>query len=208
MDNTATSTTLTPKLWNPNSATLWSLPFTPIFGAWLHAKNWKELEQPLRAKKSMYWVYGYFVFIIISMYLTDNAAKAIGLAYLIAWNFISARGQIKYIKENNIHYEKKKWWKPISIAVVASIIFVTVTIAIASATTPSIDEVLESESVSIVTQIYREQLNREETCKSVTIKQKLSGELYDAVAFLDTGNTVNISIEIKNDQILVSIPEQ
>lgn len=30
-------------LWNPNAAVNWSVLFTPIFGAWIQAKNWKAL---------------------------------------------------------------------------------------------------------------------------------------------------------------------
>ena len=42
-----------PKLWNPNAATLWSLLFSPVFGAWIHAKNWEELGNEEESRNSM-----------------------------------------------------------------------------------------------------------------------------------------------------------
>jgi hypothetical protein len=38
-----------PALWNPNAAANWSLLFSPMFGAWLHMKNWAALGEPERA---------------------------------------------------------------------------------------------------------------------------------------------------------------
>ena len=44
------------KLWNPNAAANLAILFSPIFSAWLMAKNWHELGKPDEAKKSMMWV--------------------------------------------------------------------------------------------------------------------------------------------------------
>ena len=43
-------------LWNPTVAANWSLLFSPILGAWLHAKNWAALGNEVKEKQSMYWV--------------------------------------------------------------------------------------------------------------------------------------------------------
>jgi len=53
---------------DPSAEAVWSLLFTPILGAWLHAKNWQELNQADRAKKSMIWVYGGFVFLLAELW--------------------------------------------------------------------------------------------------------------------------------------------
>ena len=44
------------KLWSPNATANLALLFTPIFSAWLMAKNWEELGKPDEAKESMTWV--------------------------------------------------------------------------------------------------------------------------------------------------------
>ncbi len=131
MDNTDTSTATTPKLWNPNAAVNWSLLFTPILGAWLHAKNWQELNQADRAKKSMIWVYVGFVFLLAVLLLQNSyVSPAPSLIFFIAWYFSSAKGQVKYIKENNIQYQKKTWGKPLLIGLAGLVFYVAVSVSI------------------------------------------------------------------------------
>ena len=44
-------------LWNPNAAANWSLLFTPAFGAYLHAQNWRAMGEQDRASASMRWLF-------------------------------------------------------------------------------------------------------------------------------------------------------
>ncbi|MBM4028330.1 MAG: hypothetical protein FJ280_23495 [Planctomycetes bacterium] len=208
MDNTDTTTAVTPKLWNPNAAANWSLLFTPILGAWLHAENWKELGQHDRAKKSMIWVYVGFVFLLVVLFLPDNVGYIPGPAFILAWYFSSAKGQVKYLKENNINYEKKAWGKPLLLGLAGLVAYFVVIFGVISATEPSLNEVLESESVSLVTEIVQNQLGGTATCKAVSIVKEVSDGFYHAVAYLDNGNKLEIAIEYKGDQIFVTIPEQ
>ena len=104
MKHSESLTESAPKLWNPNGAFFWSMLFTPIMGAWLHAKNWKELNQPDKAKKSMQWVYAGFAFLIVVLFLPDNIGVLPGLIYLVAWYFISGIEQAKYLEKNDINY--------------------------------------------------------------------------------------------------------
>lgn len=207
----------TPRLWNPNAAANWSLLLTPIFGAWLHAQNWKELDQLDRAKKSMIWVYIGFVFLIVALFLPDNFGSGPGIIFIIAWYFSIAKGQVKYLKENNISYNKKAWGQPLLLGIAGLVIYFAIAIGVITATEPtpnevlnepSITEVLESESVSLVTQIVREQLGGAAMCKAVSINKALSEDFYHAVAYLDNGNELKIVIELKGDQIIVTIPDQ
>jgi len=98
------------KLWNPNAATNWSLLFTVSFGAFIHFKNWIELGQPARAKTSLIWA-------IVGMVIT-LAAPTLALPYLMIWYFINGRSQTKYLKENNIQYQKKGWGAPLLMGVI------------------------------------------------------------------------------------------
>jgi len=126
MDNTSTTTEARPKLWNPNAALGWSFIFTPILGAWLHAKNWRVLNQPERAQQSMIWVYVGFVLLIVYLFLPVNV-NLIGSVFLVSWYFLSANKQVKYLKENNISYAKKGWVKPLLLGLAGLIIYVLIT---------------------------------------------------------------------------------
>jgi hypothetical protein len=110
------------KLWNPNAATNWSILFTASFGAFIHFKNWKELDQPTRAKTSLIWA-------IVGMVIT-LAAPTLSIPYLMIWYFINGRSQPKYLKENNIQYQKKGWGAPLLImAGLVCLLVVLITLA-------------------------------------------------------------------------------
>ncbi|WP_432721793.1 hypothetical protein R0381_002112 [Jeongeupia wiesaeckerbachi] len=95
-----------------------SLIFSPIFGAWLHAKNWRTLGDEEKAEQSMLWAYGGIGILILLMFLPSSSGGPIGLGYLLAWNFFSARQQAMQIKERlGDNYKKKHWGKPVGIAI-------------------------------------------------------------------------------------------
>lgn len=110
----------TASLWNPMAVLLWSLLFTAIFGAWLCAKNWRALGNEEKAKKSMYWAYaGIAIYVIVMFIPADQPARMLGMVYFFVWAALSSMWrQIKYVKEK-LHnaYVKRKWGKPIGIAV-------------------------------------------------------------------------------------------
>ncbi|HCG7068563.1 hypothetical protein [Vibrio parahaemolyticus] len=112
-------------LWNPNAVVGWSVLFSPIFGAWLHSKNWKELGEERNAKQSMNWVYGGVVVFILVIFIPEKIASTISLGYLLSWYFSSGQQQVKHVRENlDNRYNKKSWLKPITIAVVGLASFV------------------------------------------------------------------------------------
>src|ERR1051325_2512370 len=51
-----------PSLWNPSVASAWSLLLTPIFGAVLHALNWRELRHQNRQLGNIAWAVLYASF--------------------------------------------------------------------------------------------------------------------------------------------------
>ncbi len=139
MSNEKQVDTASVALWNPNAAVNWSLLFSPIFGAWLHAKNWNSLGDERKAKQSMYWVYGGIVFSILA--LIPGKSWSIGIVYLFGWYFLSAKQQIKYVKEKlDGVYEKKGLAKPIGIAIATLIGFVIVAGVIATNFDPNLQQ--------------------------------------------------------------------
>jgi hypothetical protein len=111
-----------PTLWNPNAAGFWSLLLTPAFGAWLHAKNWKELGHPDKAKTSMLWVYAFIAMWVTIWFVsaaTSPIPRVIFGVFIAAWWMKSGNEQYKYVSEQCPSYHKKGWTRPLVIAVVS-----------------------------------------------------------------------------------------
>ena len=132
-----------PALWNPNAAALWSIIFTPLFGAWLHALNWRALGDKDRETASMNWVYAsgalLVLFLLVEVLVPgdsnkgDAASRTIEFAFLLAWYFGSARDQVKFVKDElGGSFTRKHWRQPLLIGVAGFAIYVVLMIAIAA----------------------------------------------------------------------------
>ena len=198
------------KLWNPNAAANWSLIFTPILGAWLHAKNWEALGRPKDANRSMLWVYGGILFILGVTFapIPDAWSRVLMVVWLASWYFGFAKPQVKHVEAiqlNGVTYEKKAWLKPLG---AASVALLTLILAFGILSQPPMTEVLESQSVGLVTRIIAEKAGGKERCTRVKITETLSGGRYRALAYLNDGSILNISLEVRGDEFYVEIPPQ
>ena len=129
-------------LWSPNAAAAWSLLFTPVFGAWLHALNWRELGDTERERSSLAWAAGgavillaYLLIDTLSMnrQMGDEAERVIAGVFLLAWYFASARAQSRLVRERfGGSFERKSWRKPLLLALAAFGIYVALAVAIAA----------------------------------------------------------------------------
>ena len=129
-----------PALWNPNAAASWSLLFTPIFGAYLHMRNWEALGQPEKAASSKNWMIGSIVcallLVIVPMFLPDSKGvdalgRAFGFALLITWYYAIGKSQQAFVLGKfGKTYPRRGWSKPLLAAVGAVIaLFVVVFLA-------------------------------------------------------------------------------
>ena len=192
------------ELWNPNAAANWSFLFTMIFGACIHARNWRVLGKEELAKKSMYWMYGGIGAVILYLLLPESGFDYVLLiGPLLAWYFTMGKSQSKYLKANNIEYKPKSWAKPIGIGIVALILFC----GISAMLTGNSD--LEKSAIPVVNEIAREHFGPGAAkCIDVEIVKELKSGYYKATAYLDNGKSIIIIIQERgNDQIYVSIPE-
>lgn len=191
------------RLWAPDTSATLSLLFTPIFGAFLHTKNWEELQEEKKAKDSKRWLYVsiFIVFLSIGITLLGGNSTLINLIFFLLWYFIIAKKQTKYIKNNSIEYEKKSIFKPLFIA--TTLIFFLVLIISFLYTPTNVD--IEKESSKLVSEILKDNLNSNIKCKSVSIIKKVSNTFYNAEAYLDNEEKLNITIELKENNILVTI---
>jgi hypothetical protein len=123
-------------LWNPNAAANWSLLFTPVFGAYLQALNWRALGEHKRASGSLKWVYvggGLLAFyLLLSIFAHDDRAARgiahlVSFGFLLAWYFSSGKAQARYVKETyGTSYPRRPLGKPLLIAVACFVAFVVV----------------------------------------------------------------------------------
>jgi len=198
-----------PNLWNPLALFLWSLLLTPIFGIFFQAKNWKTLNNNKKFKTSLIWggVYvAYTIFHFIVLAITDfnnpsnllNISLGVGLILFLLWVALDAGAQRKYLKENNIEYNKKSLFKPVGIGAVAMAIYLLLA---AWVMIPSVEE----QAAELVTKIYKENYGSKIKCVKVKVDTKVTDELYKGTAYLDNGAEWKISIITKDDKILVKL---
>jgi hypothetical protein len=134
-----------PALWNPGAAASWSLFLTPVFGAFLHMKNWEALGEPDKAAAAKKWV-AITVVIIVGLtvaaaFRPDNQAlggilRLSGLGLLLTWYYASGKSQLDFVKSRyGKQYPKKGWAQPLLIAVAAVIgfFFLVGAVAVAAA---------------------------------------------------------------------------
>ena len=122
-----------PPLWNPNAAASWSLLLSPIFGTWLHMKNWQAMGDHERAANARKWLIAALAVLLVSIVLAvflparlDGLTRIVSFAFLIAWYYAAAKPQVRFVKEHyGDHYPRKGWLVPIATAIgliVASIL--------------------------------------------------------------------------------------
>jgi len=117
-------------LWNPTAAALWSLVFTPAFGAWLHMRNWERLGQPDKARQARYWFAG-MLLIALASYAAGAAGALLGrddlaapwwasLVLFGAWVAGAAYQQIKHVDDHHGEgYARRSWAAPILTGIAA-----------------------------------------------------------------------------------------
>jgi len=117
-------------VWNPNIATGWSIIFTVAFGSYIHALNWRTLDQQDRAKSAMVWFYISLAILILSIFIMEipiaygkeeqPVVYSLLFVYLLIWYFSAGRSQAKYIKEKlGSDYPRRSWDKPLLIGLMA-----------------------------------------------------------------------------------------
>lgn len=142
----ATPPDAAPPLWNPNAAASWSLLFTPVFGAWLHMKNWQALGQPEKAESSWRWVQVSAAILVAMILLSatvldgrvgDLLVRAGGFALLLSWYYTSARPQAALVLGRyGKNYPRRGWGKPLLLAVagwVAAVVVLSILFALIAA---------------------------------------------------------------------------
>jgi hypothetical protein len=196
-----------PTLWNPNAAANWSLLFTPIFGAALHAINWRVLGRPGRATANVVWIVVTAVFLVInavSVFLpgakgVDGAMKFVGLGLLIGWYFTQGKPQAQYVKEELPGgYRKRSWAAPIGIAVGGVVGYLVLVFALAFFLyRPSADDLAAEVRPLILAEWQKQPEMRGVTIQRITLEHK-GGKRY--AGFVDAtlnGQAERLALEVE-----------
>ena len=109
-----------PAIWNPNAAASWCLLFSPIFGTWLHMKNWQALGEPERAKSARIWFFAAIATLVITVGLQfvnvapDGVLRAVNFGFLIGWYYGGAKPQVVFVKSRwGDDYVRRGWSLPL-----------------------------------------------------------------------------------------------
>lgn len=115
-----------PALWNPNAASSWSLLFSPIFGAYLHMKNWQALGRPDKAEQCRKWLVGLVAFVLVAtlapvviknVALVDGLGRIGGFVLLITWYYAIGKSQQTYVFGRfGKTYPRRGWTVPLLVA--------------------------------------------------------------------------------------------
>lgn len=125
-------------IWNPSTVAGLSWLFTPAFGSYLQAENWRTLGQPERAAASKVWFYiSLLVLVALAAATVGLIGKTAagndavrggvnigGLVYFFIWYVASGRKQVSYVKETfGKTYAKKSMAKPIMAALACGVAY-------------------------------------------------------------------------------------
>jgi hypothetical protein len=198
-----------PHLWNPNAAANWSLLFTPAFGAFLHAANWKSLGNPGRAKVNFVWIGATASFLVVNLFtvfIPESKAFAgimqfAGLGLLCGWYFTQGRPQAQFVKEKfGGSYIKKGWTFPLAVGALSLSLYVGMIFGLATVSSRPTPEALAKE---VTPMIVRELQKKPElqgiAIQDLTLVHK-GGNTY--AGFLDAtlnGATERIPLEVTHD---------
>ena len=202
-------------LWNPTAAINWSVLFGPIFGTFLHYKNWVALGNPKQAGKAMY---GLIAAILLQAYLLNSTLTlnsgepplSIGatIVFLVLWYYGQAKGQVNVVRESyGSDYNKRDWTLPLGIAAACVGLLLTSPKFVAGANRQKIqamavDMVHQNMKKMGVTNLLENGIH----CTSVEIVEEVYPGHFKAEALMSSGAKLNIVIDKANDAMSVELP--
>jgi hypothetical protein len=118
-------------LWNPSIAIALSLLFSPVFGAYIVAKNWEKLGLHNRFTRSMLWAYGGAGGFLVDLHFFAGRGKFIPAGHLIfvLWALFNGLSQVLYFRrELHNKYLAKGWMEPVLMALTVILLIAAVAV--------------------------------------------------------------------------------
>lgn len=134
-----------PTLWNPLACGLWSLLFTPLFGATLVARNWHILRREDEAHMASIWIWLTLALLAVPSVLfacqMPIPALVVGLGLFllsVTWFATNCARQIKVVRaELNNEFFRARWTKPLLLAAACLIAYIGLFFLVELVQTPS-----------------------------------------------------------------------
>ena len=102
------------RLHEPLPTAILSFFFTPLLGALMISSNWKKINKPENASKTMMIFYAYLVVLVASYFAPPLVIFPIIIVLILIGFWFNVHHHSKYLKEHNIHYTSKSVVKPIA----------------------------------------------------------------------------------------------
>ena len=203
---------------NANAVGFWSLLFSPIFGAWLHAINWRELGEPGKAKQSWVWVFGGGFVLVAVCFLNWTNLLPHAMLYTkyfnmltVAWWIHSGQKQYKFVQATWPDYQKKSWTRPLLFAGLMTIWVFGLSLAIGFDQYTALErkrfELIQTKAVELVNESIPEQEKGTYLCTHVFIGNEATAGTFNAVAYYDDGDVLDIVIRSDGQEIQIGPAE-
>lgn len=110
------------EIFSPNASAGLSIIFGPVFGTFLHMKNWKALGNPEAERNSLIWLSISVILLAVFLALnfiqgfgdfTDKGITAFSFWVTVIWYFTSGKKQLNYVKGIKENVNKKSFVKPV-----------------------------------------------------------------------------------------------
>lgn len=121
-----------PGLYNPVLSVVFSILFTPMFGAFLHAMNWRELGCADEAERSMAWVrwtfYTFFAYTLSEPFIRETAAGKYLMIILfavfwISWTLAMGLKHVRFVRTNVAKYTTRRMAKAVMIGALGWLVY-------------------------------------------------------------------------------------
>jgi hypothetical protein len=198
-----------PRLWNPSAAALWCLLFTPAFGGFLHAANWRALGDRQHLKINHFWIAATFILLAVNvgtLFVPESKSidmifRAAGIALLIGWYTTAGKTQVEYVKDVlGNHYIKKGWGLPLLIAIASLAVYFGVIGGVVLLTSDlSPDELAAEVKPLILKEWHKDPMLRDATIQNITLEHR-DGNVY--TGFVDAilgGRPERLSLQVTYD---------
>lgn len=182
-----------PGLWNPETAAVWSYFLTPIFGAYIHAKNWRALGRPDKAKDNILWLWATVAYIVVVALLPSSpdsiAVNAIctvvGLGVLLTWYFSLAKPQARFITASFPRGYRKRPFMPVLLIGFSLEFAILYALHAAPVLFPALARPSESQIANEAQRIIQDEWQKDAVWKTASIKNiymiHKSGNSYDCL---------------------------
>lgn len=109
--------------------------FTPAFGAYLHALNWRTLGDEKKHATAMQWLWATMGFVSVFALTTlafDWPPAPLAWGYLLLWYFLQGKPQVDYVEKRfGKKYPHHPWGKVLLMATGSLLVFLFVALFVA-----------------------------------------------------------------------------